>query len=683
MNVFKPIMGMVYLLLLWAGHACAERGQLFPQRSITSEVRQLVKERSGNLLDDYNSSRFDSLYKNEQREVGNTILDLVIFVWVDNEPTIKSLLWDWCRLAIAKDPWGNNLDLEISHLLFGLSVAYDWHKDSMPDDLRKGIRKFIYQHVRTQFAFAKLQAGWWTRSYWQNHCWINYTSILASGLALSEDYAEAEEWVQFAGRQIKTMVAVQPPYGSNQEGLNYSVYGNLWLVRALTILEDRGEDLFAQSKYLKEYYKYYQAFAVNENLDIFFDVGDSPRSLWYSPAEIFVKLAQKYNSQEYKDLGLFYRFKIKKPKAGLMSAVYQLPPQKQSLNLWDKNPVSVYIQDIGVYSEKIWKDNAVVGSFFFKSGIAGGRWAHEMSAKDPSLRLNRSHSHPDQNHFIVWTPKGFLISDTGNSKKPKSTAGHNTLLVDGQGQLGEGEKWFKEKNLEGRSFSSVAGLTENNIFQIPEITIVGADAAAFYPSSIDLKKFDRTIVWIKPIGFIIIDAVGLNAAHTASVIFHSDFDYKPGENKKYWIVNADRSIAQFIRLWPDNPSVEIKKHTEVLKHEQVPKGEFLTISQPLNSSGYFINAIVTDALPAALSFQMGEGELFVELHRDGKKYKIFYNDTDTEIVHDDYSTDAKITVVISENAQKTKIIIFSATYFMYGQVALWKSNEKANGEVEI
>ena len=170
------------------------KSKLFIDRQVTNQTKEFIRRRTANFVEDYDIKKIPDVIRKRDRKTGDIILNLAVIYWVKQDANTLSYLVQWCRNAIKIDQWGNNNDLEISHLIFALSVVYDWHGNRLDDLLQSDLKDFIYRHVRYQYEYAQKNTGhWWASSYWQNHCWINYTSILSAGLALWEDYPETAE----------------------------------------------------------------------------------------------------------------------------------------------------------------------------------------------------------------------------------------------------------------------------------------------------------------------------------------------------------------------------------------------------------------------------------------------------------------------------------------------------------
>ena len=599
--------------------------RLFSSKKITTEVLPYLSEFKRKSEHDFNIARFDEAYNRDARSTGNIILDLAVVVWAEERSDKKDLLQVWCSKAISKENWGNNHDLEISHLLFALAIVYDWHRDKLDPALRKNMKDFIYRHAKEEYNFAKdSRANWWANSYWQNHCWINYTAILASGLALSSEEPETADWVQFSYEKIEKAVSLLSSDGSNHEGLNYSIYGNLWLIRAMSLIEPFDPDIFKRSAYLKNYSRYFMAYMTSGKLNNFFDTGDSPRSLWYNPAEIFLKLSTEYGDENARTLYGQYMSHLLSPRAGVFLSVYGYePPKEEKLEL----SKSYFSEDLGLFIGKHLEKDDVTESFLFKSGIPGGMNAHGISGSQEEHPLNRSHEHPDQNSFIIWTKDGFLISDTGYTDL-KLSIDHNTLLVNDKGQLGEGEQWFRDAAVNEKTFTGNAGFFAANLYSDENVSVVSAEAAEFYPAEVGLKKFNRSIIWIRTVGFLIYDQVETAKPETLSILFHSDFKIVDEQDRTFDLIDGHKKVGEITSLYPTTADRRISNH-EVLSHDDkkmVPKGMMLRLDQIMTGTrGAFITFICQGNQATQVSISESENSYKVDIQGHDGSYQVTLN----------------------------------------------------------
>jgi len=83
----------------------------------------------------------------------------------------------------------------------------------------------------------------------------------------------------------------------------------------------------------------------------------------------------------------------------------------------------------------------------------------------------------------------YLIRDDGYADK--LTSNHNTLLVNGSGQIGEGSRWFDNGlSKTARSEPSILKAISEDGFDY----MLG-DATSAYPSSTGLTKYQRHLSW--------------------------------------------------------------------------------------------------------------------------------------------------------------------------------------------
>jgi len=631
------LLAIAILIALDFGNICHSQeepgsSKLFPNRKATDIEKKFVHTQISSPKDSLTNryGNASGVVKKADRRAGDMILDLAVIYWVDQDDFTLSYLKDWCKKAIKVEQWGDNSSLEISHLLFALSIVYDWHRDKFDPELKENLKEFIYHHAKYQYEYAvKTQGGWWADSYWQNHCWINYTSILASGMALSDDYPEVKEWIAFASQKIEKSISVQSDDGSNHEGLNYSVYGNLWLVRTLTLLQSVDKDIFNKSSYLKNWYKYFEAYDVNNRLDTFFDTGDSPRTLWYNPCEIFLRLYQVYETEKYKKLYFYYLKKYDAIKPNFFTLVYGLLSDQKAPDI--NTPSSYFSDDLGIFIQKQINKKSEV-SFLFKSGVPGGKMAHFTANQNKGYQLDRAHEHPDQNSFIIWARGKFLISDTGYTNL-KLTVNHNSLLVNDHGQLGEGEIWFKDHDVNGIYFSPHAGLTKNNIFSDKVATIVSADASEFYHKNAGVNEFLRSILWIKHVGFVVFDRVDVENASDLKLVFHSDLNIQNVNKNEFEFRQDNKLLGTFLSLFPKEAVKTVSKH-EIVSHDKegmVPAGEKIVIDQKAPAGRtYFVNVIFSDEIKRAIDLKEDEKSFSLQIVSGNTIYSILLKKNGTK-----------------------------------------------------
>jgi hypothetical protein len=112
------------------------------------------------------------------------------------------------------------------------------------------------------------------------------------------------------------------------------------------------------------------------------------------------------------------------------------------------------------------------------------------------------HGHPDINSFMFFAHGQWLAIDPGYVR-PKRTRDHNTLLVNGRGQAGEGGEWLDYMAFESREPVPTILRAETH----PDFDYVIGDAGNIYVDEAGLGHFRRHLLFLKPDIVVILDDV--------------------------------------------------------------------------------------------------------------------------------------------------------------------------------
>ena len=128
----------------------------------------------------------------------------------------------------------------------------------------------------------------------------------------------------------------------------------------------------------------------------------------------------------------------------------------------------------------------------FKCGPMHGHKAQAYYDSDQTHHsIGGGHGHPDANSFQVYSRGRWLAIDP-EYEKPKWTRTHNAILVNGRGQLGEGETWFDRDAVLGSGASSKILKVESN----SDFDYTVGDAGNIYGPF--LTRCHRHLVFVKP-----------------------------------------------------------------------------------------------------------------------------------------------------------------------------------------
>jgi hypothetical protein len=118
----------------------------------------------------------------------------------------------------------------------------------------------------------------------------------------------------------------------------------------------------------------------------------------------------------------------------------------------------------------------------------------------------------------------------------KSTSNHNTVLVDGRGQTGEGNTWLNVNNCLNREKEPL-GIT--TFEDRGDVCHVIADVTGAYDPDLRITRFTRRIVYLRPDLIVLHDRIESAMPHEYRWLLHTDpsdrfTEMRPG----YWRMEA-------------------------------------------------------------------------------------------------------------------------------------------------
>lgn len=457
----------------------------------------------------------------------------------------------WIFTAVSYEHWGNahlvDVDLSAAWILFGLSLSYDWLKDSLTEQEEKSLREKLILQAERMYDFKKATVGeGWSTAFWQNHNWINHTGLAACGYALKDRYEKANDWIEDAKENFSIVYSVMAEDGSDYEGAVYWRYGVVWLLIYAHLLKvQEGIDYFKECSFLKNtfYYRLYQAVP---NLQEIMNFGDCHDRRSAHSIAMYYKFAHEYGNGHA-------QFLANKVKEFLFREQYEsglkpgILPEAAFEFLWydpdvkEKNfndlPLVKYFEDLGLLTIRdSWKEDGTMLSF--KCGAPGGKkqWNKSLEFLQEKNWNTRglSHQHTDNNSFILHSHHAYLAVDDGYNRTVKASE-HNVLVVDGKGYRDEGRNnvW---KNTEQEAIGEIKHFHEEDNF----VYILG-ESAKSYEKELELQWYGRSIFYTGRKYFLIMDRIESAKEHTYGFTLHSDvypeevdhkvFEYKNGPAK--------------------------------------------------------------------------------------------------------------------------------------------------------
>ncbi|AKU90652.1 DUF4962 domain-containing protein [Vulgatibacter incomptus] len=440
---------------------------------------------------------------------------------------------------------GPDPDLNSAHFLFGVSLAYDWLYDSLSESERQRCRdrvavegEKVYQAMRRNV--------WWMPEHLQNHNWINTSSLGMAALAFDGELSfSTQRWLDAAKENLdKVKYVIDLIEGGGwHEGTGYLHYGLDSLIpfsHALSRL--RGGPDYADTRIVRDYpamrrfmmppaaahrreYVLWGDFSGFENdntlLPLFY-AGRKYRdgqAMWYAQRFISGATNGRYDfsgwppSQRGFLLSvLFYDETVAPTAPPAGGAAWNLDYYSKDLSLWE--------------SRSGWEDGGAM--LTLKTGVYGGRGNWDRLRNDgwPGGYINFGHDHADDMgvHFFAdgeWLTTrvpGYWIGRANGAPEANRTKYANSLLVDGQGQLGEGVRdcwmgsctWFWDRV----SSINLRGSTAHYSFAI------GA-GSKLYPSSMGLTAFGRSVLFLDRRIPVVRDVVRARSNKRFEIVYHA------------------------------------------------------------------------------------------------------------------------------------------------------------------
>lgn len=392
-------------------------------------------------------------------------------------------------------------DFGNGRLVEGLAYSYDYMQDYLTDQELAKIKSALKERLQiTRGYFKNLEQKVHAPHAWQ-HTFYNF---MEGCLALCGDDEEATDWFHWC---VKATVALYPWFGGADGGsaemANYFSGTNLpssMHMRDL-IYRASGIDLLNNPWYHNSVYYTIYSQPPNHNRSMFGDHGGGPES---GPPGSNRYVTTRYRATLFDDAfaAAYARGYEGNPllRVSLREAYDWLAkpvPEPKSLSLL---PDARAFRDIGVVYMHTAMERPQDNIFFeFKSGPYG----------------SFGHSHNDQNTFNLMAFNEPLLIDTGyyhsygdahHAGWTMRTKAHNGILVDNTGQ----------PNSELSAFGRVIDFEQGD-----EFMYCAGEASTAY-NEVELDRFTRHCLCIKPDIFLIYDQLKAPDPHTYQFLLHAE-----------------------------------------------------------------------------------------------------------------------------------------------------------------
>lgn len=477
----------------------------------------------------------------------------------------------WMDKICSYKNWSSNNDIGAAHILQGLAISYDWIYDKLPTKTRETCLQKIGLQADILYLCLVNQEQWWATDYLQNHNYVNVMSIAIAGLSIFNEEEKAESWLVAANSNFGKILNLLSPDGASHEGVQYWSYGTDALLKYFIGMSP----VFGEDDLLTNlYFQNTALFRLHASLPDFkdnVDYADSPRFEVYGPGHILRALARLFKDGTAQWLAnQIEKARGKNTTYNWLDLIWYdetISPEPP-----DNLSTSIFLKNLGIFIYRTdWTEKSPW--IFFKAGPPQGHLAYEKGF------YTGSHIHPDAGNFLLWAEGKWVIIDDGYVYK-KWSRNHNVLLLNGYGQLGEGEQWFnKEAYGRHNGNASIVFLEIQKNY-----TYIVARLEKIYPPEANLKLWERTLIILPDNHLIVRDDVRLHdKGQIESYLHFGDGNLKQVDN--YYSFQNNDTYMSIINIADISMRSGISKYT-------LPENEILNVSYCNRNSQllrYFIN----------------------------------------------------------------------------------------------
>jgi hypothetical protein len=426
---------------------------------------------------------------------GYTLLDLAGTYLATGDDFYAGQSQAVMRRACEYKHWGGvngkvkDVDLHAAALLMGLGVAYELFGADLPAAHRQFVVDKLALQGRRMYAHHVERA---TLPWEQNHTYIDLGGLWCTAVAVQGAISDAKQWQELGSRAIRNAVhLLDGGDGAFYEGVAYWNFGFAYhLLPLLELFRNAtGEDPFASMASLSKQ-KYYLMHTLLPGGQYWLNLGDVgathvARANLERARYTMFKFAAEYQDPECQFLaGYFGRVRKLGPADDPWTLLFWDPGVGESDPRENWSPAH-HFDDLGLITARgSWRDDATHFAMRCGPSIGHHATAELLGKKVAKWNPGTGHVHPDLNGLLVFDHGEHFLVDTGYTWT-KRTNEHSTVIVDGGGQVGDGERWPRYAPYE--RYGRIAAFVD-----LPgECCYVRGDAAKGYRPELRLNRFER------------------------------------------------------------------------------------------------------------------------------------------------------------------------------------------------
>jgi hypothetical protein len=414
-----------------------------------------------------------------------------------------------------------NIDTQCGESLFILCCGYDWLYDHLSREERGDAERWLW--LVADRCWSHL--GYERHDYAQAHYLGCGLGLLAFSFLFWEEHPRAGEWASHCGGVLRIVRSVLPDDGFYPHGINLWMYEYGFLLRWLELMQQcAGLDFWGSAEHWKNASRFRGAATTPDRLygETFGDPqfrtgGDS----WCHT--LIARRTGDAHAQHLGDLlsdapheGVDFRSMCARRRA------YEFLFSDDRVSPIPATSRTQFFPDGGQVFIRSGSDTS--GLFTFRSGppLGGTRYTR-------GIRGAYGHSDPSNGSFLLYTSGGFVVSGPGPTYR-RDTALHNTLTIDGGGQIGDTSVWLPD------FFPPECIVPPAAIRTDGERVLIAADLTHAYLPRLGVLSCRRSMLVHADLSILCVDTVECSTSRQVEWNLHSWFPFHQ---------DASRSRAQY------------------------------------------------------------------------------------------------------------------------------------------
>jgi hypothetical protein len=439
--------------------------------------------------------------------------------------------------ALEVDYEPMQIDTQSGECLFTLCLGYDWLYENMEPDERLRIKSLLFKVAERVWAHL----GYQRRDYGQAHFLGCSHGLLAFSFLFWQEHPRAQEWTAWMRGVLDSVIAMLPSDGFFPHGINLWIYEHTFIMRYLELLRHcADENLWHTTLYWENASLFRQA-SLGPDARYGITFGD-PQYRVAGDSWIHHLIATRTGSTVAQSLA---KTLANVPVDGVD---FRSVPARRKV--WEYLYYNPDIPESTMsQSHHFFLDG---GQIFWRCRTDPSETLITFRAGSP-LGMQRyqagewsgyGHSDPCNGAFLIMRNHGFLACGPGPVYR-RDSALHNTITIDGQGQIGDSLPWAPDFYPQNR-FAEITRSSGNS-----NMVWVEANLAPSYPDHLAVHRLTRRLCYLKPDVVLVHDKVELGTEHDIQWNLHTYGRIIAGSSVNLQI-NDGEQILQLHCLLPEH-----------------------------------------------------------------------------------------------------------------------------------